>query len=192
MLWSVGRSKKYQPNTTWEDRLKFKNHHYYKDDVGNNRGQYFLNCDPDIALKVNYDLRFQKPDTWEECVEAYILIERFLRQLDKTDFTESCAHLWEGFVKISTLIKNDLQPIQHRELEMMGSIFLRLFDTMPLYKTVSNEEEWKLMFHAKYIASMLVRNDQVHFNRTKNELVRWRFMMQKDYFKEFQLMMAEQ
>ena len=44
---------------------------------------------------------------------------------------------------------------------------------MPLYAHIpdNNKEGWTLMFYAKYLASMLVRNEQIHFGRTKDAIL---------------------
>ena len=74
MLWAINRSKKTPPNEIWMKRLAFKTWHYYKDDGGHNRGQYYFNSQPDVNLKINYDLPFQKADTWDEVIDSFILI----------------------------------------------------------------------------------------------------------------------
>lgn len=191
MLWAVNRSKKIPPNEIWMKRLAFKNWHYYKDGDGHKRGQYYLNCQPDINLKVNYDLPFKKADSWDEVIEAFILIERFLRHIDESNFTNANSHLWKDVTNISKLLKDDSKHLKSENLELIGRLFIRLFDTLPLYADISTDEEWKLMFHAKYLAAMLTRKGQIHLSRTKAELTRWRYKMQTEHFNEFVEMMKE-
>lgn len=173
------------PNEIWMKRLAIKSWHYYKDDGGHNRGQYHLNCQPDINLNINYDLPFKKADTWDEVIDAFILIERFLRHVDEPDFTNTSSHLWQEFSVIAKLLKDNSQHLKSEDLERIGRLFIRLFDTLPLYADVTTDEEWKLMFHAKYLAAMLTRNGQIHLSRTKAELTRWRYKMQTEHFDEF-------
>lgn len=191
ILWAVNRSKKTPPNEIWMKRLAIKTWHYYKDDNGQNRGQYHLNCQPDIKLKVNYDLPFKKADTWDEVIDAFILMERFLRHIDEADFTNTSIHLWQEFSIISNLLKDRTLNLKGEDLERIGRLFIRLFDTLPLYADVTTEEEWKLMFHAKYLAPMLTRNGQIHLSRTKAELTRWRYKMQTEHHDEFIELMKE-
>ena len=189
LLWSVSRSKKSPKNTIWMKRLLFKTWHYYKDDDEHNRGQYFLNSMPDVHLKATYDLPFQKPREWNEILHAYINIEKFLRHIDKTDFTELNSFIWEEYSLLINLIKDNSQPLKYQDIENIGRLFIRLFDKLPLYSNVKTDEEWRLMFHAKYLAAMLTRNGQIHLNRTKNELLRWRYKMQAEYPIEFMELM---
>jgi len=87
------------------------------------------------------------------------------------------------------LIKDNSQPLKYQDIENIGRLFIRLFDKLPLYSNVKTDEEWRLMFHAKYLAAMLTRNGQIHLNRTKNELLRWRYKMQAEYPIEFMELM---
>ncbi|MEO6229533.1 MAG: hypothetical protein ABJB11_14520 [Ferruginibacter sp.] len=76
------------------------------------------------------------------------MIERFLRHIDEVDFTNTGSHLWQEFSVISKLLKDNSQHLKSDDLECIGRLFIRLFDTPLLYANVSTDEEWKLMFHA--------------------------------------------
>jgi hypothetical protein len=109
--------------------------------------------------------------------------------LDKSDFEEKNEHLFSDFNEISTKLKAIYYHLNSNDLTNVGSVFLRLFDTLPVYSHIqdNDKEAWTILLNAKYLASMLVRNDQIHFNRTKNEIHRWRYKMQienADTFKE--------
>jgi hypothetical protein len=181
LLWAINRSKKIPPNEIWSKRLAIKAFHYYEDKGGRNRGQYRINSYPDTDLKVNYDLPFEKAETWEEVNEAFILIERFLRTIDKTDFSEINIYLWEDSNNLRELLKDETKHLTVADIENIGRLFIRLFDTLPLYSNLKSDKEWKAMFHAKYLAAMLSRNGQIHLQRTKGQLLQWRFKMQTEY-----------
>ncbi|HUC83480.1 MAG TPA: hypothetical protein VMR70_21385 [Flavisolibacter sp.] len=195
LMWVVCRTKRKPPDEKWRKRLQFKTWHYYRDENGHNRGQYYLNCFPqEDSLLKNYPHPFQKPIEWHSFIDAYILIERFLISLDKSDFTLPSNHLFEEFDLASTRLKDKTYHIKSDDLELIGRVFLRLFDTMPLYDHVKDEDEeaWSLLFHAKYVASMLVRNEQLHFHRTKDEILRWRYIMKTERQEEFYQLIANE
>lgn len=100
--------------------------------------------------------------------------------IDKNDFNEKNEHLYSDFDKISIKLKAKDYYLKDNDLTEVGSVFLRLFDTLPVYSHIqeNDKEAWTILLNSKYLASMLVRNDQIHFKRTKNKIYRWRYKMQ--------------
>ncbi len=188
LMWSVNRSIRKVPNATWLQRLKFTRWHFYRDENSHNRGQYQLNTLSLTNPSENYPFKFKKPETWYLCLEAYILIERFLIAYDIEDFPPHALHLFDEFQSISARLKDTDYHIKSEDLELIGSVFLKLFDTIPLYKDVenNNKEAWEILLYAKYLAAMFVRKERIHFHRTKEEIQRWRYMMQTERAKEFE------
>ena len=86
------------------------------------------------------------------------------------------------FDEVSAKLKNKDYHLNSDDFTRIGSIYLRLFDTLPVYDHVQDEDEdsWTILLNSKYLASMLVRTDQIHFGRTKNAIHRWRYHMQTE------------
>lgn len=181
LMWAINRTKTSNPNQVWHNRLKYKTWYEYKDEGNQNRAKYHLNTSPnDTEITEDYPIKFQKYEEWEDFLNAYVIIERFLVSIDKNDFTEKNEHLFSDLDKISTKLKTADYHLNGNDLTEAGSVFLRLFDTLPIYSHIqdNDKEAWTILLNSKYLASMLVRNDQIHFNRAKNEIHRWRYKMQ--------------
>lgn len=181
LMWAINRTKTSNPNQVWHNRLKYKTWYEYKDEGNQNRAKYHLNTFPtDTEVNEDYPVKFEKYGEWEQFFNAYVIIERFLVSIDKNDFNEKSEHLFSDLDKISTKLKAINYHLNNNDLTEVGSVFLRLFDTLPIYNHIqdNDKEAWTILLNAKYLASMLVRNDQIHFNRTKDEIHRWRYKMQ--------------
>ena len=177
------------PSTTWHNRMKYKTWHYYRDHGNQNRGKYYLNTLPDDTSSPDdeYPYKFEKPQEWELFINAYINIERFLTSIDQSDFSEKTMHLYDDFNSIALKLKRENYHLQEKDFIQVGSVFLRLFDTLPVYKYLSDSdnESWTVLLNAKYLASYLVRNDQLHFLRTRDAIQRWRYQMQNENKEDF-------
>jgi hypothetical protein len=177
LIWSLNRTKAKIPDDRWHKRVKYRTWHYYKDLQNQNRGKYYLNTYPkDFNLNEEYPFKFEEPREWESFLNAYINIERFLTLIEKSDFTEKSIHLYDNLISVSTKLKLDKHHLTEAEIALVGSVFLRLFDTLPLYKHIQEDDRtsWTLLLQAKYLASILVRNDQRHFNRIRRAILKWR------------------
>jgi hypothetical protein len=190
LLWTANRSKRQPPENTWMKRLKITSGHWYTDKKKHNRAHYRLNSVLIQKPEAKYPYKFQKTEDWEQLQNAYIIIERILVNLDIGDFPSHAIHLYPNFEVISNRLKDISYHLKSEDLEWAGRVFLRLFDTVPLYKDIKPDEveKWTTLFHAKYLASMLIRKDQIHFNRTQNAIHHWRYMMQTERPEEFKLL----
>ena len=189
LMWAVNRTKISVPDNRWHERIKYKTWYYYKDAGNQNRGKYHLNTFPDkySAIDNDYPHKFEEPEEWSSFLNAYVNIERFLVSVDRSDFTDKTMHLFDDFHSISSKLKSNDYYLIGDDITLIGSVFLRLFDSLPLYGHLkdNDKDSWVCLLHAKYLASMLVRNDQLHFNRTRNEIQRWRYKMQTENEDEF-------
>jgi hypothetical protein len=190
LMWAANRTKTFIPNLIWHSRLQYKTWYSYEDVGNQNRAKYHLNTIPnDVGCFEDYPFKFNKYEEWEQFLNAYVLIERFLVNIDKSDFKEINFHLFQEFNEISTILKNIDYYLTNDDFKKIGSIYLRLFDTLPIYSHIQDNDKdpWTLLLNSKYLASMLVRNDKMHFNRTRDAIHRWRYNMQTqnpDIFKE--------
>lgn len=183
LIWALNRTKTTNPNQVWHNRLKYKTWYEYKDEGNQNRAKYYLNIFPtDTEFNEDYPIKFKKYEEWEQFLYAYVIIERFLVSLEKNDFTDKNEHLFSDFDKISAKLKAIDYHLNSDDFTEVGSVYLRLFDTLPIYSHIqdNDKEAWTILLNSKYLASMLVRNDQIHFNRTKNEIHRWRYKMKSE------------
>lgn len=188
LIWAINRTKTTKPDQIWHSRLKYKTWFEYKDIGNQNRAKYHLNTLPeDKPIHSDYPIKFVQFEEWEDFLNCFINIERFLVKITETDFTEMNIHLFDDFNQISIKLNDNLYQLTIGDFKEIGSVFLRLFDTLPIYRNIKDHDEdsWKVLLNCKFLASMLVRNDQIHFNRTKGEIHRWRYLMRTESLREY-------
>ncbi|SUX45665.1 DUF3800 domain-containing protein [Chryseobacterium indoltheticum] len=188
LIWASNRTNKLIPDNTWQKRLGYKTWYSYKEMNDFNRAKFYLNFYPDDNIEDDgYPQKFEKPQTWDEFINAYIHIEKFILHIDDSDFNENNIHLYDDFNVISEKLNKKNYHLKSDDIRQIGSVFLRMFDTLPIYSHITNDDKksWTVLLHMKYLASMFVRQDQIHFNRTRNEILRWRYKMQTEDSNEF-------
>ncbi|WP_394660051.1 DUF3800 domain-containing protein [uncultured Chryseobacterium sp.] len=194
LIWASNRTNRLIPDNTWQKRLQYKIWYSYKEENDFNRAKFHLNFYPDDNIEYDsYPQKFEKPQEWEEFLNAYVHVEKFLIHIDESDFNETNTHLHEDFIIISEKLKMKDYHLKSDDVKQIGRIFLRMFDTLPIYSHISDDdkESWTVVFHMKYLASMFVRQEQIHFARTRNEILRWRYKMQTENPEGFRALMYE-
>jgi len=194
LIWASNRTNKLIPDNTWQKRLGYTTWYSYKEENDFNRAKFHLNLYPNDKIEADsYPQKFEKPKEWEGFLNAYVHIEKFLVHIEESDFNEKNIHLYGDFNEISEKLKKKDYYLKVNDIKRIGSVFLRLFDTLPIYSHISDTdtESWTVLFHMKYLASMLVRQEQIHFNRTQDEIQRWRYKMQTEYPNEFKRLIYE-
>lgn len=180
LLWAVNRSRQIPAKIDWRKQLKFATQYHFQQEGSNhNAGHYYLNK---IGLdnRSEYPVRFEKSETAEELLHAWILIERFFRTLEESDFTGARNHLYSHFVSVQRLFARGEYHLKENDLILIGRTFIRLFDSLPLYRHVADDniESWTLLHHAKHIASIILAQGHIHCNRTRGYILRWRYNAQ--------------
>ncbi len=189
ILWCLTRANKNPKDTKWFDRIKFRTWHWSEDENGHNRSQYFLNEEPE-NLEWKYPFKFTKTETGDELIEGYIMLERCFWHIEECDFTNENIHLYADFINASTLCKS-LCPLTRENLETLGRIFIRIFDSLPIYFFVNPEdrESWKGLFYAKHTAKLLISKGHIHMSRSQSHIIRWRYNMITNFISEFKQLM---
>ncbi|MBN8669385.1 MAG: hypothetical protein J0L80_01780 [Chitinophagales bacterium] len=181
LSWATARTLR-QPHSEkfedWFKRIKFwASTKDTTENVSQKNITGILNQMPSMH-STSYPLPFVKSQTSEDVIQSYIVIERFIRCLEESDFNPSNIHLWNDLLKAKKIC-NGLDFFKGDQLQLIGKVFIRLFDSLPIYSNIDNadQESWKALFYAKHIATLLVRNDQIHMNRTQGHIQRWRHHM---------------
>lgn len=188
LIWASNRTNRTKPDNTWHKRIKYLNWYSYKEENDFNRAKFYLNCHSGTRADIyDYPFRFEKPKEWQDCLNAYVHIEKVLIKIEKSDFNETNIHLYKDLYSVSKKLKDDDYQLKSSDIKLIGSVYLKLFDTLPVYQNVSNDDMngWTVLFHTKYLASMFVREDQIQFGRTRDEILRWRFKMRTEYLGKF-------
>lgn len=139
-------------------------------------GVYYINrVVPDIHI--TYPLGKPVPDTLGKngLLDAWGLIERCLHHYGREGLPGHAQHHYPALREVTEKLSGD-GPIGVEELWRAGSVFIRLFDTIPVYEGAEdgNEHEWKLLLYARRIASLIQRKDLVHGMSAVAAVARWR------------------
>ncbi|MGX5819213.1 hypothetical protein ACWKWU_13505 [Chitinophaga lutea] len=182
LLWSVNRSRLVVPQSDWINRLRFVRR-YHTGEVGlnHNFGHYYLNS-AKLEVTPGYPINFKESETNEELLNAWLLIERFFWILEESDFAPGCMHLYTGFVRVKQVLKKPDYFLKESDLMEAGRVFIRLFDSMPLYSHISNNDfgNWALLHHAKHLATLILMPEYLHTGRTRDYIAMWRYEAQSN------------
>lgn len=112
---------------------------------------------------------FKYPDVFpisisEDPLYEYHIIEQALRSVLQNKMPAHAVHL-------SPLLNRALSSINNKSnlnLETIASAYLRLFDTLPIYKNISNnmKKEWGDLLSARKLASLILKKDLINGSRT--------------------------
>lgn len=145
----------------------------------------YLNEAPD-EWTLDYPLKFEKSKTNEDVINAYALIERFIRNIDNSDFKPENIHLYDRFIKAQKLCVS-LNPLQNNDLRYIARVYISLFDSLPVYSQIKDDDEqsWRLLLYTKEIAALLIREGFLHMGRTQDYIQRWRYEAIKNDLQSF-------
>ena len=180
ILWTLNRANKSKPDETWKKRLNFKLYsEFYEENGTQSGGTYKFNSFSIDYGRMNYPFKVNDPETNEELFQSYLTIEQTVRQICNMDLPEHVWHLKPMLIAIRNLLNND-KYLTYEKLSLMSSIFIRLFDSLPIYEALNDtdELEWSLILKAKKMAGLFLRKDLIHGVRSSDTILRWREEMQ--------------
>ena len=177
LLWVFNRASMNKPDNIWRNRLKFTNSSSHKmPNSPDSGGDFYINESPSFSRRLNYPFSVEDPKTKDEFYLGYLTVEHTLRQLVKINFPDHASHLRSKLDKVNTEIFSQAVLINQEQLSELASLFLRLFDTLPIYNSIqeNDKESWSLILKAKKMAGLFLRNDLIHGVRSSMDIVRWR------------------
>ncbi len=91
------------------------------------------------------------------------------------DLPNHVLHLKPMVSNFCIFFDND-ETLTHEKLGLMVSIFIRFFDTLPIYNGLedSDETKWTMILKAKKMAGLFLHNDLIHGVRSSIAIIRWR------------------
>ncbi len=171
LLWAMNRMHFDQPDDTWFSRLgllslvtfqregktEYHGRYYLKRAVSTPERHY-----PEAALDVESTLTSN-----EQVAHAYLLMERAIRGIYTDLLPEHIAHFTETVRALQCELR-DIQVFLPETLERLCSLFIRMFDTAPLYGDMTALElnEAAAWLHARRLAALSLRSD----SGTRNEV----------------------
>lgn len=177
--WATARTFR-QPESlkwkVWFQRLQFLMSSVETTEGMKQKGcKAYLNDQPD-RWSLDYPQKFEESQSYEDVRNAYALIERFIRNIDKLDFRPENMHLYDDFRKAQQHCVS-LKPLQNDDLRFIARVYISLFDSLPIYSQITDDDldSWRLLFHTKEIAALLIRDGQLHMGMTQDYIQRWRY-----------------
>lgn len=182
ILWTLNRANKTNSDNTWKSRLNFKFYSDFSEKNGvQSGGDYHLNnFSIDNGIN-NYPFKISEIETNDDFYNSYLIIEQTVRQLCKMNLPEHVWHLKSILTKINKSFDNN-EILTQEKLSLMVTIFIRFFDTLPIYDGIDDTDElkWSLILKAKKLAGLLLRNDLIHGVRSSIAILRWRMEFMKN------------
>jgi len=179
ILWAVNRSNMIPSDLTWLERLELKFRQSINDINGPiESGSYRLKDGvkshfikyPDSVLPI------KDGNTNQDLIDSFILIEKSLKNALNNSLPDRVNHLKTDLSEKVEKLKNKDLHFSTELIQQSASIFLRLFDTLPLYKNFSDNdfEKWNKILFARKIAGLILRNDLPHGVNTMDYLTKYR------------------
>lgn len=177
LLWVFNRASMKKPDNVWKERLRFKHYSSHTvQDSPDSGGDFYINESLNDEGRLNYPYKVEEPVNVEEFYQSYVTIEKTLRQLEKIEFPNHALHLRYKLDKLESEVFSQMTMINDRLLNDIASLFIRLFDTLPIYDSIgeSDKESWDLILKAKKMAGLFLRHDLIHGVRSSMAIIRWR------------------
>ena len=177
ILWALNRSRRTPANNIWKERLNLKLYASFSEDEGpQSGGKYYINNNPKFEKEDTYPYEFDIfPNTEQEFFESYLIIENTVRQLCKIDLPDSLEHLNRIILSVKDIFEYN-KELTMKTLPLIASIYIRCFDTLPIYKDIdkADEKSWRQILSAKKIAGLILRQDLATGIKSVSEILEWR------------------
>lgn len=179
LLWAMNRKHFDQPDDRWFSRLELpflvtfqrEGKTEYHGRYCFKRGVLTSECHyPEAALDMESKLTSD-----EQMVHAYLLIERAIRGIYVDLLPEHIVHFKENVQAVQFDLR-ELEEFLPETLERLCSLFVRLFDTAPLYGDMAGLDlnEAAAWLHARRLAALCLRSDQANGMRCRGSFMRVR------------------
>lgn len=149
--------------------------HWHPDDGDQTAVFYVGRETPEVHIR--YPCGLPVPDVLGEdgAFRAWEAVEKTLHSLADRGLPDHAQPYEESLREVAATLAGDMK-FDIDLLWRAASVFIRLFDTVPIYQDVApdDEEKWTLLLFARRIASLIQRKDLVHGMTAAHALVRWR------------------
>jgi hypothetical protein len=177
ILWALNRSKWKIPNNTWKERLNLKYLMYSYDEFEIQHSEINTINTPLNERKVlNYPFPVPKLDKEDDIYSSYLIMEHYIKHISRTELPESILHFQTKIESVMKLL-SDINLFFSDGVIQVASLFIRLFDTLPIYAETANDnkERWEALLKAKRAAGLFVSNHMIYGNRSVDAVHRWRY-----------------
>jgi len=170
ILWAFNRKTMDSKKSEWVKRLEIDLMLSYEDDVSLQGGTYSLSKGLKLPPIRYPTLSFKPIDP----KEAYRITEWFLINLAHKGLPSYATNHEQTLFKIVKSL-NDIN-IGPEMIRNVSSLFLRLFDTIPIYKDINgtDEEKWSKILTARNCSILALKKGQIHSIRYCQAIARWR------------------
>lgn len=179
ILWAMNRSFMSPPDNIWRDRLELKMSDHFKVEDGSEFGgnfylkQNLLGYNLDLPINYPYPVPDDMPKAGAHVINYYIYIEELIELFFKQKLPLHAQHIYEYLEKSMDYI-NQPKSFDEKKLKFICSSFIKVFDTIPIYAELENEDVWLDTLYSKRLAGLIIRNDGIHNGRTRDSILRWK------------------
>jgi len=169
ILWALQKSKVLGTPSEWEKRLKIEPTYSMKEEDGPMLGDnYYLKKEIIDPLRSHPNGALPSKDnkiTNNDLANVYCTVESILHNLSKQVLPQHVKHLEAKLKKLCSEIRK-LSNFGPNHVRKVASIFLRLFDTLPIYEGIDNVKMIKTLLYAKKYLSLTLHSDKGNGVRT--------------------------
>jgi hypothetical protein len=137
-------------------------------------GHYYLNYRPIISKIYSYPFQDYDPNTVEELYQSFMTIEQTARNLCSVGLPNVLSYFGKQLSEVDHVFTFN-KPFTGRILSQIASLYIRLFDTLPIYGQLKDNDVlmWTQLLKGKKTAGLLLRQDLIHGYRTAQEILEW-------------------
>ena len=182
LLWSMNRSLYEPPNKFWKDQVNLKLLEYSHDENKSTfGGSYYLN---ENILSFNSSLRLDYPYKTPEntkdgatVLDYYVFIENIIISYADNPIPRHAQFLVLKIEKAKKSILKDKKHFTEKDLEIICSTFIRIFDTIPIYDELkdSDKEQWEDILFARRLSGLVLVNNTINSSRTRSAILRFKW-----------------
>lgn len=182
ILWSMNRSLGIPENSTWKNRLGMKLIQSSVDeDEAIWSGYYYINRDVvgiDSSQMINYPYKTPEDNEVRGSVyDYYVFVEEMILYFSEKPMPQHANHLSDMICEAKESINKNKQEFKEKDLLLIASTFIRVFDTIPVYEDLmdTDKEKWLELLYARKICGLLFVKNSLAAGRTLDALLRYKW-----------------
>ncbi|GAA4100459.1 hypothetical protein [Mucilaginibacter panaciglaebae] len=186
ILWSQNRTQ--NNDSRWLDKLKVvRSDNHRIQDSPTFGGSYYINKWIDFPLeRLSYPFQQAIDTNHNDVLRAYLLMEQSILILNNNieNLPVTVEHFKDKLKETANNILKVGKSLTTELIEQIASIYLRIFDTLPIYAKVNEEDKdtWGVLLFSKQIAALIRKRGTIANSRTINHIARWKYTTdEKDY-----------
>jgi len=179
ILWAQNRTQ--NNDSRWFDNLRLiKSSSHTIEDSPSFGGSYYVNKMIEFPLpRLGYPFNKADENNHNDIIRSYLLMEQTILLLFKliNNLPLTIQHLKLKITNTAVMLIKANKSLSQVLIEEMASTYLRIFDTLPLYLKVKEDDKgtWQVLLFSKHIAALLRRKGYLNNSRTVDAISYWKY-----------------